>query len=148
MKIKPHHILLACLGLLLSASAASGRGGSWDEDAARRKAAYIFIDAMADLSDESYTAYSAKLRRATQLDPSDVDIAAEYAELLLQTTELDSAETMRAYNAMWRRFKAAPGDYTTAAAMAEIAGRMGRLDDVAEVWKALRKALPGRNDPR
>ena len=54
---------------------------------------------------------------------------------------------MRAYNAMWRRFKAAPGDYTTAAAMAEIAGRMGRLDDVAEVWKALRKALPGRNDP-
>ncbi len=147
MKIKPHHILLACLGLLLSASAASGRGGSWDEDAARRKAAYIFIDAMADLSDEGYTAYSAKLRRATQLDPSDVDIAAEYAELLLQTTELDSAETMRAYNAMWRRFKAAPGDYTTAAAMAEIAGRMGRLDDVAEVWKALRKALPGRNDP-
>ena len=92
MRIKLHHILL---GLLVAGAAAlsAKAAGDWDEDARSRKAAYIFLDAMDDLSSEAYTDYTNKLRRATALDPADPDIAAEYAELLLQTTQMDSAET-------------------------------------------------------
>jgi len=147
MKLTPHNILLAAVIALVAATAAAAGGSRWDRDAARRKAAYIFLDAMTDLSDESYTDYTAKLRRATQLDPADIDIAAEYAELLMQTTELDSAETEKAYRAIWRRFAANPADYTNATALADIAAGMGKYADVADIWKALRKALPGRNDP-
>lgn len=102
---------------------------------------------MSDLSSENYTDYAAKLRRATALDPSDPDIAAEYAELLLQTTDLDSAGTEAAYSALWKRFKAAPHNYENATAVADIASRLGKYADVAAVWKALSQALPGRNDP-
>lgn len=150
MRLRLHHILLALM--LAAAAAISARAGAdkattWDDEAARRKAAYVFLDAMADLSAENYTDYTAKLQRATQLDPSDPDIAAEYAELLLQTTQLDSAETEAAYAAMWRRFRANPADYANATAAADVAGKLGKFRDVAAVWQALRDALPGRNDP-
>lgn len=145
--MKLHHLLLASIVALLAAATATGRGNSWDDEAARRKAAYMFLDAMADLSDESYTDYTLKLQRATALDPADADIAAEYADLLLQTTQLDSAERETAYRALWRRFKANPADYANASTVANVAQQLGKYADVAEVWKALRVSLPGRNDP-
>lgn len=142
------YIILALAGIATALSARSRDTASdWDREAARRKAAYIFVDAMADLNDEHYTDYTGKLHRATQLDPADVDIAAEYADLLLQTTDLDSAATEAAYRALWRRFTADPADWANAAAAADMAGKLGRLDDVAAVWKALQRSLPGRNDP-
>ena len=146
MRIKLHHILL---GLLVAGAAAlsAKAAGDWDEDARSRKAAYIFLDAMDDLSSEAYTDYTNKLRRATALDPADPDIAAEYAELLLQTTQMDSAETEAAYRAIWRRFAANPADYANATTLAEVASQLQKYADVAAVWKALRDALPGRNDP-
>ena len=146
MRIKLHHILL---GLLVAGAAAlsAKAAGDWDEDARSRKAAYIFLDAMDDLSSEAYTDYTNKLRRATALDPADPDIAAEYAELLLQTTQMDSAETEAAYRAIWRRFAANPADYANATTLAEVASQLQKYADVAAVWKALRDALQGRNDP-
>lgn len=133
--------------ILLLATASSVVATDWDSLADRRKAAYIFIDAQNDLCEGAYSDYYAKLRRANALDPADLDIAAEYAELLLQTTELDSAEREEAYRAMWRRFAANPGDFATATPVAELASKLGKLDDVAAVWKAMCLALPDRNDP-
>ncbi len=137
--------LLYCI-VLLACSAGIVRA-DWDADADRRKAAYVFIDAQTDLCEGAYSDYAAKLRRATALDPSDPDIAAEYAELLLQTTDLDSAERELAYAAIKRRFTANPGDFATATPVAELASKLGKLDDVAAVWKAMCRALPDRNDP-
>ncbi|MBP3639298.1 MAG: hypothetical protein J6J20_05375, partial [Muribaculaceae bacterium] len=111
--------LLYCIALL--ASALSVLATDWDRGADARKAAYIFIDAQNDLCQGNYSDYYAKLRRANALDPTDLDIAAEYAELLLQTAELDSEETEQAYGAMWRRFAANPGDFATATPVAELA---------------------------
>lgn len=143
--MKLHHLLLAAVAILIAASAAVA--SDWDTEAARRKAAYIFLDALDDLNDERYTAYSTKLRRATTLDPDDPDMAAEYAELLIETTRLDSAGAEAVYAALWRRFLARPGDYTIASGVADVAQQMGKYEDVARVWKELRRSLPGRNDP-
>ena len=137
--------LLYCIALL--ASALSVLATDWDRGADARKAAYIFIDAQNDLCQGNYSDYYAKLRRANALDPTDLDIAAEYAELLLQTADLDSEETEQAYGAMWRRFAANPGDFATATPVAELAAKLGKLNDVAAVWKAMCAALPDRNDP-
>ena len=114
--MKLHHLLLAAVAMLIAASAAVA--SDWDTEAARRKAAYIFLDALDDLNDERYTAYSTKLRRATTLDPDDPDMAAEYAELLIETTRLDSTGAEAVYAALWRRFLARPGDYTIASGVA------------------------------
>ncbi|MDE6497619.1 MAG: tetratricopeptide repeat protein [Muribaculaceae bacterium] len=140
-----HHIMLAAVAILIAASAAVA--SDWDTEATRRKAAYIFLDALDDLNDERYTAYSSKLRRATALDPDDPDMAAEYAELLIETTRLDSAGAEAVYAALWRRFLHRPGDYTIASEVADVAQQMGKYADVARVWKELRRSLPGRNDP-
>ncbi len=140
-----HHLLLAALAVALAAMAAVA--ADWDTEATRRKAAYIFLDALDDLNDERYTAYSTKLRRATTLDPADPDMAAEYAEMLIETTRLDSAGAEAVYAALWRRFLHRPGDYTIASGVADVAQQMGKYSDVARVWKELRRSLPGRNDP-
>ncbi|MDE6452741.1 MAG: hypothetical protein K2L27_00900 [Muribaculaceae bacterium] len=150
MKYNGLHAIVGAVALAVAAGAAAGGRGNapdWDRDAAARKAAYVYIDAMVDVSDERYTDYTSKLHRAVQLDPADADIAADYAELLLQTTELDSAGLESAYEALYRRFDKDRSDWANAAATAELAQRLGRYDDVATVWKALQKALPGRNDP-
>lgn len=143
--------LLHGIAMLLAASAATALSPAvardWDSEAARRKAAYIFVDAQTDLCEGGYSDYYMKLRRANALDPADIDIAAEYAELLLQTTDMDSAEVETAYEALRRRFLANPGDFATATPVAELAAKLGKLQDVAEVWKAMGRALPSRNDP-
>lgn len=145
MKKLLHAVLL--LLLALPAATVLRGAGRWDDEAARRKAAYIFVDAQTDLCEGRYSDYYAKLRRAAALDPADVDIAAEYAELLFQTTELDSAQVQAAYAALRRRFLANPGDFATATPVADLAAKLGKLQDVALVWKAMCQALPSRNDP-
>lgn len=146
MKLSGLHSLLAMV-LAMAGAGAALAAPDWDDEADRRKAAYIFLDAMTDMNEENYTDYTGKLRRAVALDPSDADISAEYADLLLQTTELDSAEAEKAYEALWARFNADRSEWANATPVVDMAQRMGRLGDVAAVWKAMQKALPGRNDP-
>ena len=136
-----------CLFFCLAASVWAAKPSRWDAEAASRKAAYTFIDAQADLQASDYTEYAAKMGRALALDPSDIDISAEYAEMLLQTTGLDSAEAETAYAALWRRFQANTADYANAVAVVDLADKMGKYDDMIAVWRALQASLPGRNDP-
>ena len=134
MKLSGLHTLLA-FALVLAGAGAALAAGDWDDEAAKRKAAYIFLDAMNDMNEENYTDYTGKLRRAVSLDPADADISAEYADLLLQTTELDSAEAEKAYEALWARFNADRSEWANATPVVDMAQRMGRLNHVAAVWK-------------
>ena len=82
-KTRLHLLLLLAVLLIAGAAAGSRPPKSWDEEAARRKAGYIYLEAAnAMLSDDEPSRYML-LRRAYELDTADRSIGNEYGLYML-----------------------------------------------------------------
>lgn len=141
-------ILLIVISLtIVLVAGAAGRKASPVSDADKRKADYIYMEALIANEDERPTDYYMLLRRAAELNPEDPYIAANLAEIDILLPTVDSAATMQAYRAIQKRFYLDPtvdanGEYYNAIAM-----RMRRYDDVIDLWELLDSIRPSRTDP-
>lgn len=116
------------------------------DDAGRRKADYIFLEAAYAADDGRYDDYYYLLRRAAALAPEDTFIAAKIAEVQLQMP-LDSVTAENAYKALKTRFYADPTNDAYAGAFGMLASNMNRIDDIIEMWQTLDSLQPKRTDP-
>lgn len=115
-------------------------------DADRLKASYTFLEAENRLRDGDVGTAYYLYRRAAQLDPADIDIAAALAELTIVSGVGDSAEFEEAYQALKKRFFTNPKDYQSGLRYARAAEQLRRFDDVRDVYAELCKAYPDRPD--
>jgi tetratricopeptide (TPR) repeat protein len=138
--------IAATLAVTLNVSAKSDAAKKWDEEAALRKADYVFLQSADALSDNRTDDYTALVRYANRLAPNDINIAAELGGIVLSSTK-DSAEVQRAYASLRRLFISKPDDYETGSYLSSVAKKLGKLNDLEMVWTKLDSAYPNRNEP-
>ncbi len=142
MRRLPLYIILFCLGAAVLSAA---RPESWDEQSARRKADYVFLEAQNAFNHEDYSTYLTLLERARQLNPSDIDIAGEWALTTYSLASEDDSVSREAYSLMRSHFLANP-TYINGKNLATAASRSRHYDDVVMVWEMLDSLYPTRQD--
>ena len=145
-KTRLHLLLLLAVLLIAGAAAGSRPPQSWDEEAARRKAGYIYLEAAnAMLSDDEPSRYML-LRRAYELDTADRSIGNEYGLYMLSLADDDdsvaSAEGLRL---MRRYFDTYPDDMFEGARYALVSQSAGNTEEALRAYRILHRRHPGNS---
>ena len=91
-KLSLHKLFFVLLAIAFAGSfLCSAKKSSWDDDARRRKASYLYIEAIEAFMDENYNLYGELLNRAYSLDPDDPELKMRVGEWTLLTNPNDSA---------------------------------------------------------
>ncbi len=148
------HKSLKCLPLtavLLTIAASVGSLASaktdWDQEAQRRKAEYIFLEAQSAYSESTYDKYLSMIDRAYALDSTDVDIAGEWGLITLIDENADSAMTEKAYGLLKRRYMSNPGNMINGKIFANVAQQRQRFGDALRTWQMLDSIYPTKAEP-
>lgn len=144
MKRLPLHILLVAAAAMLAACLAAG-ARSWEDESRSRKADYVFMEAQNAFAHEDYGAFLSLIRRAYELDSTDIDIAGEWGMAML-SFDPDSARQAKAYDYIRRRYLADPASFTNGSVFANIASHMKKFDDVVMVWEMLDSIYPANQE--
>lgn len=135
--------------LLLSAVGAlccSARRSSWDDDASRRKASKLYIEAVEALMDENYSLYGQLLRRAYALDPDDPAMQMRVAEWTLLTSSKDSAAVENAFAMLFDGYTRKPADYFDGDQLLSLTSNFRRWSDNLRAAQILVEQFPDRNE--
>ncbi len=150
MTLRRIHIIVALAAAIVCgcALASAGRAGADADERARRiKAGYVFIEGVTAMNDSRYDDALILLDRAAALDPTDIDIAAVRAELIMATgIHGDSAAMADAYAAIRSRFLARPSDTDGGERFASLAARLYRHGDVHMAYRLMAEKHPQRTD--
>lgn len=143
------HKLPILLGLILMAFVISWarKSADWNDDAQKRKAEFIFMEAqnrygLGDLGD-----YVMLSNRAYELDSTDLDIGYEWGMVMLANKTADSVSIEQAYQKVKKRFFTSPDDYVTGITFANLARRMNKFDDMLMAWQTLDSLFPASSQP-
>lgn len=142
-------VLVAVMAVIM-AIAGSGKTPrtSWDADAARRKADYMFVSAYSNVAVDSAGPALYILDAAGRVNPSDEAIRANRAMMEVMLFNLDSARYADNYEAIRSAWTNAPDDYIQGSMLAEMANRQGRYGDAVTVWQTLDSLYPAKGQPR
>jgi len=145
MKRLPVFLSLFATLVLLCPSVGAG-AKKWDDESGSRKADYVFIEAQNAYGNEDYSTFFTLMKRAYELDSSDIDIAGEWGMIELSLGTSDTAQANHAYQLMRRRYLADPSSYTNGAIFANAASQLRRFDDVVMVWETLDSIYPAKQE--
>lgn len=135
-------LALTAAGLLYAAP----HRDSWDDEARRRKASYLYLQALDAFMDERYNLYGELLTRAYQLDPDDSELVTRYGEWLLLTNSSDSIAIERGFDMMLGGYKRHPADYFEGLQLLNLTTNYRRWNDNLTVSKILHEQFPERNE--
>lgn len=149
MRTNLHKLPVALLALTAAASmlTAASAESDWDKKARERKADYIFLEAQDAYSQEEFDKYIALVEQAYALNPSDVDIAGEWALLNLLDNEIDSASAESSYALLKKRYYANPKNMINGSILANVAQKQKRYADAVKVWETLDSIYPTKSEP-
>lgn len=139
-------VILLITACMLSGISLLAKNDSTDE-ANRRKADYIFMEAQRQSALGNADAYFDLLRRAYELNPSDHTTGFYVGYFDITTAGNDSIRAERGYNLMKRHFNAEPSDYYNAFMYGTINDRLGNLSESVRVWTALDSLYPTKLEP-
>lgn len=135
-------LVLGIIAVLPAFTASAGSPSAWDDAARRRKADYIYLDALRfnsqpGCAEDVYML----LRRAAQLAPDDVHIGAElgFYETAIAS---DSAMIARGMERLRRKFIASPSDYFWSSLYANQLRQNGNLRERVMVESVLDSIYP------
>lgn len=110
-----------------------------------RKAQYVFLESSNALGDNRYDDYFMLLKRTVELEPDNDFAAGALGELMFFMTD-DTNSIKDAYEMVARRFRADPTDANSSGVYADYAMRMGRIDDVIDIWRTVDSLMPSTTD--
>ncbi len=144
-------IIHRLLFLLLAIAAVSplfvqARKSSWEDDARRRKAAYIYIEAISAFMDENYNLYGQLLDRAYNLDPDDPELIMRMGEWKLLTAANDSAAVEDGFRMMFDGYRQKPADYYDGNQLINLTANYRRWDDQLKAAEIMARQFPDRNE--
>lgn len=140
-------ILIALLALVTCGVLyAYPKSDSWDKQADRRKASYLYMQALDAFMEERYNLYGELLTRAYKLDPQDPELISRYGEWLLLTNSNDSASVERGFAMMLDGYNRHPADYFEGLQLLNLTSNYRRWDDNLSVSEKLHQQFPDRNE--
>lgn len=145
--VKKHLNVLSAAAVVaivaVSAFAGSARD-KWEQGADRRKADYIFMEALRQKSLDNLDAYFELYRRAYELDTTSTSIGQDLGYYYMVLGGNDSTLARQGYEMMRRHFDAVPDDYYSAIFYGQINERIGNRDEALRVWQTLDSLYPGK----
>ncbi len=139
----------AVIILILAATTGTGiyAAQSWDEEAARRKADYIFLEAVRQSGIEHKDAQYALLEEAYRLNGDDKLVGFDLGFYrLLMTPTNDSVATERSYNLMKTYFESNPEDYYNSFMFGRLNEALHRPQEALAVWEKLHSLYPDKEE--
>ena len=131
---------------IAGALSAFSKSDKSDSQADKRKASYLYIQALDAFMNERYNLYGELLSRAFDLDPDDPELITRYGEWLLLTNANDSATVERGFDMMLDGYSRHPADYFEGQQLLNLTSNYRRWDDNLNVSEMLHKQFPQRNE--
>lgn len=131
------------LSLTISMSAAKVQ---WREEAANRKADYIFMEAQRQNALDNEDAYFELLNRAYELAPSNSDVGFYLGYFKLALSNSDSALFHQGYGLMREHFRKSPEDFYATYLYGNINEKIGNRDEALRVWATLDSLFPEKTE--
>lgn len=152
MQHRNHLVILSLLSVTLLAgwafTAFGGKPTTWDVEAAKRKADYIFVRAIGAFSTDSDDVGMRLMRRAAALNPADNELRAQMAMAQLTCGPADNDSVVATlYQDLLAEFRNNPADYIQANMVANVAEHLKRFDDLIEIYTALDSLFPAKTTP-
>lgn len=125
----------AAMIVAMCVTAGSRKSVSADEDAA--KADYFFLEALRAKSQDNPDAAFELLRRAHELNPSDLETGMELSYFLLSLAQNDTANATAALRLMKDYWEANPADYYAGVRYGLLNDNLGRREEGLRVWNKI-----------
>lgn len=125
----------------------AAKPSAWDADADRRKAQYVFTQAIGMIGADSVDIGMLLLDRAHALDAANTDISTLRSEMLLTMGRGDSATLSQAYSDFMTSFRNRPDDYWLGMSTAQLASELRQYDDQIDIWQTIEKTHPSLTEP-
>lgn len=125
---------------------AKGKHERWSDGADRRKADYIFMEAMRQNALGNDDAFFELLRRAHELDPSDTQPGMTLGYYYMALGQEDTVMAAKGYEMMRRHFNAHPDDYYGAIFYGMVNNQLGNNAEAVRVWQTLDSLNPAKPD--
>lgn len=130
------------LGLYIVTTA----GNKWDDEADKRKADYLFMEALRQKSIDNVEPHLHLFKYAYDIDSLDLTVSQDlgYYYLVLAQNNAELAE--KGYNMIKRYFNAHPEDYYSSIFYGQINDRLGDIEESMRVWHTLDSLFPQNLD--
>ena len=139
-------VFLLITAVIGSAVYATAGKSNWDDDARRRKAAYVYLQAVDAFLDENYNLYGQLLDKAYRLDPEDAELQSRVGEWLILTSANDSATLENGFGMMFDAYDRKTADYFEGMQMINLTSNYRRWDDNLKASEKLAEQFPSRNE--
>lgn len=136
-------IVALVLSLTVSMSATKVQ---WREEAANRKADYIFMEAQRQNALDNEDAYFELLNRAYELAPSNSDVGFYLGYFKLALSNSDSVLFHQGYGLMREHFRKSPEDFYATYLYGNINEKIGNRDEALRVWATLDSLFPEKTE--
>lgn len=125
---------------------ATARKSNWDDDARRRKAAYVYLQAVDAFLEENYNLYGQLLDKASRLDPDDPELQARVGEWKVLTASNDSAALESGFALMFDAYNQNPSDYFEGMQLLNMTSNYRRWNDNLRAAEMMASEFPSRNE--
>ncbi len=131
-------------GTLTGKARKSGKKEAWSAGADRRKADYIYMEALRQNALDNDAEFFDLLSRSQQLDSTETAPGQTYGYYLYAIARGDSALQAKGHALMRRHFYADPSDYYGAIFYGLVCQRIGDMEEGLKVWQTLDSLNPER----
>ena len=135
--------ILAAAATIATAFAASPRG-SWDDDAARRKIDYLYMESERQSALGNRELHFNLMNRAYLADTSDLQIGSEVAYYYISMGHLYPELGVKGFEMLNRYFQANPSDLVAGNLLGNIASQAGNIQQAISIWHTLDSIYPER----
>lgn len=139
--------LTAVMSVILAAIVLLPAYGSRPDDDTRRKADYIYMEALRQNALGNHDAYYSLLERASRLNPEETSISSDlgFYDIAFfgktdSTLAIDGLAKMKAH------FDSHPEDYFSSLSYGSLVSRLGDRDESIRVWSTLDSLFPEKHD--
>lgn len=139
--------LTAVMAVILAAVVLLPAYGSRPDDDTRRKADYIYMEALRQNALGNHDAYYSLLERASRLNPDETSISSDLGFYdIAFFGKTDSTLAIKGLAKMKEHFDAHPEDYFSSLSYGSLVSRLGDRNESIRVWSTLDSLFPEKHD--
>lgn len=142
-------VMLATVALPSATFGKGGRKGqkeTWSSGADKRKADYIYMEAMRQNALDNDDAFFELLRRSHELDTADTQPGITLGYYYMALGQEDTTLATKGYDMMRRHFNAHPSDYYSSIFYGMVNSQLGNTDEAIRVWGLMADSFPDKPD--
>lgn len=119
---------------------------SWDSESDKRKADYVFMEALRQKALDNYNGYVELLGRAYELDTASTSVGQDLGYFYIMMSDNDTTMFNRGIQMMRHHFNVNPSDYYSSIFYGQIVDKLGIRDEALRVWSTMDSLFPDKPD--